>query len=113
LESILVVLFMRRASFASSLSTSLESLLPSLSPEEEGGFALVFLDMIFSLALSARSLFALELEVDDSMSSPINILWEQIFLTTSVMVRVEKSFSKRSALTMLYLAWGAFEGFSG
>jgi hypothetical protein len=50
LESILVVLFMRRASFASSLSTSLESLLPSLSLEEEGGFALVFLDLIFSLA---------------------------------------------------------------
>jgi hypothetical protein len=50
LESILVVLFMRRASFASSLSTSLESLLTSLSLEEEGGFALVFLDLIFSLA---------------------------------------------------------------
>jgi hypothetical protein len=49
LESILAVLFMRRASFASSLSTSLESLLPSLSLEE-GGFALVFLDLIFSLA---------------------------------------------------------------
>jgi hypothetical protein len=45
LESILVVLFMRRASLASSLSTSLESFLPSLSLEEEEGFALVFLDL--------------------------------------------------------------------
>jgi hypothetical protein len=59
LERILVVLFMRRASLASSLSASLESLLSSLSLEEEGGFALVFLDLIFSLALSARSFLAL------------------------------------------------------
>jgi hypothetical protein len=52
---------MRRASFASSLSTSLESLMSSLSLEEEGGFALIFLGLIFSLSLSARSIFELEL----------------------------------------------------
>jgi hypothetical protein len=46
---------MKRASFASSLSALLESLLSSLSLEE-GGFALVFLDLVFSLALSARLL---------------------------------------------------------
>jgi hypothetical protein len=45
---------MRRASFASLLFASLESLLSSLSLEEEGGLALVFLDLIFSLALSER-----------------------------------------------------------
>jgi hypothetical protein len=104
---------MRRASLASSLSASLESLGSSLSLEEEGAFSLIFLDFPFSLALSARSFLALECEVDDSMSSIMNISWERILLTTSVTVRVVKSFSKRSALTMLYLGLGAFEGFSG
>jgi hypothetical protein len=51
---------MRRASLASSLYASLESLFSSLSLEEEGGFALILLNLAFSLALSARSFLALE-----------------------------------------------------
>jgi hypothetical protein len=57
LESIIVVFLMRRASLASSLSASLESLGSSLSLEE-GAFSLIFLDFPFSLALSARSFLA-------------------------------------------------------
>jgi hypothetical protein len=98
---------MRRASLASSLSATLESLVSSLSLEDEGAFYLIFLDLPFSLALSTRSFLELECEVDDSMSSIMNILWERILITTSVMVRVVKSFSKRSALTMLYLGLGS------
>jgi hypothetical protein len=63
--------------------------------------------LIFSLSLSARSFFLLELDIGDSISSIMNISWDRILFTTLVMVRVGKSFSKRSALTLLYLGLGS------